>query len=85
MKNMTKNTAATLLDEGKKSLNALLREKAYSEVMKKLKQEGITPKNVADEDIEALVATRVDEKMNGIKGFAVGGAFALLLSAFLGV
>lgn len=77
-------TANTLFEEGKKSLQTLLREKAYEEVMEKLHLEGIDPKEVAADDIEALVAARVQDKMNGIKGFAVGGAFALLLSSIIG-
>ena len=82
-KNML-NDAIILLDEGKKSLETLLREKAYSDVLEKLKEEGIAIKEVNDEDIEALVAAKVDDMMNGIKGFAVGGAFTLLLSSILG-
>ena len=74
----------TLLDEGKKSLNTLLREKAYNEVVEKLSDEGIDIKNVADEDVEALVAARVDDMRNSIKGFAAGTAFALLFSAVVG-
>ena len=77
-------TANTLFEEGKKSLQTLLREKAYEEVREKLFAEGIEPKEVAPEDIEALVAARVLDKMNGIKGFAVGGAFALFLSSIIG-
>ena len=78
------NTATTLLDEGKKSLDTLLREKAYEEVVEKLQEEGISVSDVRDEDIEALVAARVHDKMNGIKNFAAGTAFALLLSSIIG-
>ena len=78
------HTATTLLDEGKKSLDTLLREKAYEEVMEKLQEEGINAEDVREEDIEALVAARVHDKMNGIKNFAAGTAFALLLSAVIG-
>lgn len=78
------NSATTLLDEGKKSLDTLLREKAYAEVLEKLSQEGIDINDVADEDVEALVAAKVHDMMNGIKGFAMGGAFALLLSSIIG-
>lgn len=78
------NTATTLLDEGKKSLDTLLREKAYEEVMEKLQDEGINAAEVKDEDIEALVAARVHDKMNGIKNFAAGTAFALLLTSIIG-
>jgi fructose-1,6-bisphosphatase/sedoheptulose 1,7-bisphosphatase-like protein len=78
------NRTSTLLDEGKKSLNALLREKAYDEVVEKFRQEGIAVKNVNDEDIEALVAAKVNDMMNGIKSFAAGTAFALLFTAVVG-
>lgn len=78
------NSTSTLLDEGKKSLDALLREKAYDEVVEKLRQEGISVENVKDEDIEALIAARVSDMMNSIKGFAAGTAFALLFIAVVG-
>ena len=78
------HTATTLLDEGKKSLDTLLREKAYEEVMEKLQNEGVNAAEVKDEDIEALVAARVHDKMNGIKNFAAGTAFALLLTSIIG-
>ncbi len=74
----------TLINEGKKSLNTLLREKAYTEVVEKLTQEGIVVEDVQDEDIEALVAAKVDDMMNGIKGFAAGTAFAILFSSIVG-
>ena len=74
----------TLLDEGKKSLDALLREKAYAEVVERLATEGILVEEVNDADVEALVAARVNEMMGGIKNFAAGGAFALLLSSIIG-
>lgn len=78
------NTATTLLDEGKKSLDTLLREKAYAEIVERLDAQGIDVDDVSDVDIEALVATRVNEMMGGIKNFAAGGAFALLLSSIIG-
>lgn len=74
----------TLLDEGKKSLDTLLREKAYAEVVERLTSEGIDIEDVNDADVEALVATRTKEMMGGIKNFAAGGAFALLLSSIIG-
>ena len=84
MQNTIVNTASTLFEEGKKSLDTLLREKAYDEVITLLKQEDIDPNTVAEDDIEALVAARVNDKMNGIKGFAAGTAFALLFTALVG-
>ena len=78
------NTTTTLLDEGKKSLETLLREKAYDDVAEKLADEGIDIADVLDADVEALVAERAKEMKSGIKNFAAGGAFALLLSSVIG-
>jgi len=77
-------TATNLMDQGKKSLDTLLREKAYAEVVEILAKEGIPVESVSNEDIEALVEARVRDKHNVIKGVAMGGAFALLLSSVLG-
>ena len=73
-----------IMDSGKKSLDTLLREKAYIEVTAVLKEKGIDINEVADDDVEALVAAKVTEKSNAIKGFATGTAFALLISAITG-
>lgn len=78
------NTTSALLDEGKKSLDTLLRKKAYDEVVDKLLQEDIDINSVAVEDIETLVSASVRDKINGIKSFAVGGAFVALLSSVIG-
>ena len=78
------DTVTTLLIDGKKSLNTLLREKAYADVVEKLIENGIDAENVNDEDIEALVAARVDDMMNGIKSFAAGTAFTLLFTTVVG-
>lgn len=74
----------TLVKEGKKSLNTLLREKAYEEVSEELANKEIDINNVAEEDIEALVAAKVDDMTNNIRGFATGSAFVLLLSSLFG-
>lgn len=84
MENTMINSAITLLDEGKKSLDTLLREKAYSDVAQKLLDAGIEIAKVSDTDVEALVAERAKEMKNGITSFAAGGAFALLLSSIIG-
>lgn len=74
----------TLVEEGKKSLNTLLREKAYEDVSEELANNEIDIESVAEEDIEALVAAKVDDMTNNIKGFAAGSAFVLLLSSLFG-
>ena len=78
------NTATTLFNEGKKSLNTLLREKAYSDVAENLSDKGIEIKDVNDTDIETLVADREKEIQNGIKDFTKGGLVTLALSLMLG-
>lgn len=78
------NTATTLWDNGKKSLEVLLREKAYEEIIEKLEEQGININDVEDDDVETLVSERVKEKKNGIKNFAAGGAVALLISSLVG-
>lgn len=72
-------------ESGKKSLESLLREKAYSEVEKSLKDKDIDINNVSEEDIENLVAAKAQDMMNGIKGFGVGTAFAIAISLLIGI
>ena len=47
-------TVTTLIDEGKKSLDTLLREKAYDDIAEKLEENGIDIDKVTDEynDVE---------------------------------
>lgn len=70
---------------GKKSLESLLREKAYRNVEATLKEKDIDINDVSDEDIETLVAAKTEDMMNGIKGFGVGTAFAVAVSLVTGV
>lgn len=81
MLNKTKKTYS----DGKKSLELLLREKAYSEVEENLQEKGINIDDVSEEDIETLVAAKTKDMMNGIKGFGVGTAFAMAISLLTGV
>jgi len=73
-----------MIDHGKKSLETLLREKAYDEVRKLLEKHGVEINDVSDTDVEALVAERIKEKKDGMKNMAKGGVFALFLSSFIG-
>jgi hypothetical protein len=70
--------------EGKRSLESVLREKAYEEVKSILHKKEIDINDVSDEDIVALVSAKVQDTMQSIKGAVIGGAFALTLSYFLG-
>jgi len=78
------NSTESIIDQGKKSLEALLRKKAYEEVREVLNEQAIAIESVSDVDVEALVAERVKEKKDGMKNMAIGGAFALLLSSVIG-
>jgi hypothetical protein len=78
-------TVTTMMNKGKRSLDTLLREKAYSDIVENLEENGIDINEVSDSDIEVLVAERANEMRSGIKSFAVGGAVALLISSLIGV
>ncbi|HHH72520.1 MAG TPA: hypothetical protein ENL04_01675 [Sulfuricurvum sp.] len=73
-----------IVNEGKRSLDSLLREKAYEDVVEKLHENGIDPETVSDEDMEALVAAKVQDMQSVLKGFGYGAAFAVVLSAVIG-
>jgi len=77
--------AQKIYKDGKKSLETLLREKAYLEVKESLDEKEINIDDVSDEDIENLVASKTQDMVNGIKGFGVGAAFALAISLLTGV
>lgn len=77
--------AEMIYKDGKKSLETLLREKAYSEVEESLNERGINIENVSEEDVETLVAAKTQDMMNGIKGFGVGAAFAIAISLLTGI
>jgi len=77
--------AQELYEDGKKSLETLLREKAYKDVKASLEEKGIDINTVSDEDVESLVAAKTQDMMNGIKGFGVGTAFAVAISLVTGV
>ena len=78
------NTISNYIDEGKKSLETLLREKAYEDVTSTLKAEGIDIAQVSEEDIETLVAEKTKDLTNTLKGVAIGSLGAVVLSAVLG-
>lgn len=69
---------------GKKSLESLLRKKAYSKVEESLKEKGINIDTLSEEDVEVLVAATIEDMKHGIKGFGVGTAFMLAVSLLTG-
>lgn len=75
----------TLYAQGKKSLDSLLREKAYAEVKSNLEDKGIDINDVSDEDIETLVASQASEMKNTLKSFSVGVALSGAVSLLSGV
>ncbi len=75
----------TLYEKGKKSLKTLLREKAYADVKEHLEKMGINMSDVSDEDIENLVASKVQDMTNNIQGFVAGTAFSVAISLFMEV
>lgn len=79
------DTTKELYNDGKRSLESLLRERAYSEVKTHIEEKGININDVSDNDIENLVAAKAQDMMNGIKGFGVGTAFAIAISLLTGI
>ena len=77
--------AENIYKNTKKSLESLLREKAYTDVEEYLGEKSIDINDVSDEDIENLVAAKAQDMMNGIKGFGVGTAFAIAISLVTGI
>ena len=74
-----------IYEDGKKSLESLIQDKAYSNVQKSLKDKGIDINDVNDADVETLVAVKAQDMMNSMKGFGVGTAFALAISLVTGI
>ena len=77
--------AQNVYEKGKKSLESLLREKAYSEVKKTIQSKGINIDDVSDKDIESLVAAKTQDMVNTIRGFGVGTAFSIAISLLTGL
>jgi hypothetical protein len=67
----------------KESLDSVLRKKALEDVVKYLEQRGIDIDSIDDKDLEELVAGKVKDMNNNLKGFAVGGAFMYVLEGVL--
>jgi len=73
-------TVEKAYSQGKKSLDEMLREKAYSEVKELLQEKGIDINDVSDADIESLVADKVKDTQNMLKGAGIATAFSIAFS-----
>ena len=71
------------LSKGKKSLDEILRNKAFEDIAQYLKDQGIDINGIADSDLEELIAAKVTDMNSQLKGFAAGSAFIILLEALL--
>ncbi|MEA3314822.1 MAG: hypothetical protein U9Q30_03050 [Campylobacterota bacterium] len=74
-----------LIKSSKRSLDSLLRDRAYEEVKEYLKEKDIDITKVSDEDIEVLIEAKVRDMNNTLKGVAIGGAFAFVVSSIFGI
>jgi len=61
-----------------------MREKAYQEIKEAFTKQGIDIKNVADEDIEALMQDKIKNMKSTAKGVGIGIGVGLLISAITG-
>jgi len=73
-----------MLEKGKKQLDTIMREKAYQEIKEAFEKQGIDIKNVADEDIEALMQDKIKNMKSTAKGVGIGIGVGLLISAITG-
>ena len=78
-------TVENIYDSSKKSLDSLLREKAYKDVQETLKEKGIDIHSVSDEDVESLVASKIEDMTNEIKGLGKGLVFSIALFLLTGI
>jgi len=64
-----------IYEDGKRSLESVLREKAYEEVRDILSEKGIDINDVSDEDIESLVSAKVQDTMQSTKAPPITAPF----------
>lgn len=76
------NLISNSLNKGKQSLESILRNKAFDDVKESLAEKGIDIHDIEDSDLEELVASKVSEMNNSLKGFAAGSLFMALLGVY---
>ena len=78
-------TVEKVYNQGKKSLDEILREKAYSDVKETLQEKGIDINQVSDTVIESLVADKVKDTQNTLKGVGLGALGSIAFSLVTGI
>jgi len=71
------------INSGKKSLESVLREKAFEQVEEYLKNNNIDIKTIDEQDLEVLVDAKTKEMQSTLKGVAIGGAFMALVETLI--
>ncbi len=71
------------IDSGKRSLDSVLKEKAYKQVEEYLKSNDIDINTIDEQDLEALVEAKTKDMQNTLKGAAIGSAFTVLLGSLI--
>lgn len=71
------------IDSGKRSLDSILKEKAYKQVEEYLKSNDIDINTIDEQDLEALVDAKTKEMQSALKGVAIGGAFVALVETLI--
>jgi len=71
------------MNSGKKSLESVLREKAFEQVEEYLKNNNIDIKTIDEQDLEVLVDAKTKEMQSTLKGVAIGGAFMALVETLI--
>jgi acyl-coenzyme A thioesterase PaaI-like protein len=71
------------IGSGKRSLDSILKEKAFKQVEEYLKSNDIDINTIDEQDLEALVDAKTKEMQSALKGIAIGGAFVALVETLI--
>lgn len=71
------------IEGGKRSLDSILKEKAFKQVQEYLKNNDIDINTIDEQDLEALVDAKAKEMQSALKGIAIGGAFVALVETLI--
>lgn len=71
------------IDSGKRSLDSILKEKAFKQVEEYLKSNDIDINTIDEQDLEALVDAKTKDMKNTLKGIAIGGTFMAIVESLI--